>query len=116
FTVNTRASWGARGAKEPPSIASSGLKLAVVHHTASTNAYSASQVPSILRSMQAFHMDGNGWNDIGYNFLVDRFGNVWEGRGGGVDKAVIGAHAGGFNTGSVGVSVIGNFESTAATS
>lgn len=116
FTVNTRASWGARGAKEPPSIASAGLRLAVVHHTASTNAYSASQVPSILRSMQAFHMDGNGWNDIGYNFLVDRFGNVWEGRGGGIDNAVIGAHAGGFNTSSVGVSVIGNFSSTAAPS
>ena len=83
--------------------------MAVVHHTASSNDYAASQVPAILRSMQAFHMDTNGWSDIAYNFLVDRFGTIWEGRGGGMGNAVIGAHAMGFNTGSVGVSVIGNF-------
>ena len=47
-------------------------------------------------------MKGNGWNDIGYNFLVDRFGTIYEGRFGGVDRNVIGAHALGFNTGSVG--------------
>jgi hypothetical protein len=59
--------------------------------------------------MQAYHMDTRGWSDIAYNFLVDRFGTIWEGRGGGMTNAVIGAHAMGFNTGSVGVSVIGNF-------
>ena len=109
FGVETRNSWGARPAKNTPSVASGGLKLAVVHHTASSSAYSSAQVPAILRSMQAFHMDGQGWSDIGYNFLVDKYGRIWEGRGGGITKPVVGAHAAGFNTGSVGVSVIGNY-------
>lgn len=105
--VRSRSTWGARPAISTSTTTS--LGLAVVHHTASTNNYTAAQVPGILRSTQAYHMDGRGWSDIAYNFLVDRFGSVWEGRGGGIDRAVIGAHAAGFNTGSVGVSVIGNF-------
>ena len=115
FGINSRASWGARAPKSTPSIASS-LKLAVVHHTASSNNYSSSQVPGILRSIQAFHMDGNGWDDIGYNFLVDKYGGLWEGRAGGTARNVVGAHAGGFNTGSVGVSVLGNYTSASPSS
>ncbi len=106
FAVQPRSAWNVR---TTTTSSASSLKMAVVHHTATTNAYSASQVPSILRSMQAYHMDTRGWSDIAYNFLVDRFGTIWEGRGGGMNNAVIGAHAMGFNTGSVGVSVIGNF-------
>ena len=58
-------------------------------------------------------MQSNGWNDIGYNFLVDPFGQIFEGRGGGMTRNVIGAHAEGFNTGSVGVAVLGSYGSTA---
>jgi hypothetical protein len=81
----------------------------VLHHTAGENGYSRAQVPGIIRGDFAFHLS-RGWNDIGYNFLVDRFGRVWEGRGGGVDRPILGAHTGGFNTDTFAVSVIGNLD------
>jgi hypothetical protein len=87
------------------------IRLAIVHHTAGANGYTAAQSPSIVRAIELYHVKGNGWNDIGYNFLVDRFGTVFEGRFGGVDRNVIGAHAEGFNTGSVGVAVMGEYSS-----
>src|SRR5262249_5646975 len=89
------------------------LKLAVVHHTAGTNDYTPEESAAIVRGIEVYHVKGNGWNDIGYNFLVDRYGTVYEGRGGGITRNVIGAHALGFNNGTVGVSLIGNFQSTA---
>jgi flagellar hook assembly protein FlgD len=91
------------------------LKLAVVHHTAGTNTYTRAQAAAIVRGIEVYHVEGNGWNDIGYNFLVDRFGTIYEGRGGGIDKNVIGAHALGFNAGTVGVALIGNFTSSTPT-
>ncbi|MGH9261005.1 MAG: FG-GAP-like repeat-containing protein, partial [Acidimicrobiales bacterium] len=85
------------------------------HHTAGTNAYGPADVPALLRGVQAYHMDANGWNDIGYNFAVDRFGRVWEARAGGETNAVVGGHARGFNTGSTGVTVLGNFDAVEPT-
>jgi hypothetical protein len=95
-----------------PSFAAT-LRIALVHHTAGANGYSAAQAPAIVRAIQLYHVKGNGWNDIGYNFLVDRFGTVYEGRYGGIERNVVGAHAEGFNTGSVGVAVIGEYSSLA---
>jgi hypothetical protein len=89
------------------------LRMAHVHHTAGTNAYTRAQAPAVVRAIQLYHVKGNGWNDIGYNALVDRFGTVYEGRFGGIDRNVIGAHAGGFNTGSFGVAVLGDFRTVA---
>ena len=89
------------------------LKLALVHHTAGTNDYTPAQSEAIVRGIELYHVQGNGWNDIGYNFLVDRFGTIYEGRAGGITRDVIGAHSQGFNTGTVGISLIGNFQSTA---
>ena len=70
--------------------------------------------PKILRAIYAYHVKGNGWSDIGYNFLVDRFGRLWEGRYGGMDRAVVGAHTGGFNVDTFAVSAIGNYDKAAA--
>jgi N-acetylmuramoyl-L-alanine amidase len=114
--IISRLAWGANEAirRAPPQYAPS-LQLALVHHTAGTNSYSASQSAAIVRGIEVYHVKGNGWNDIGYNFLVDKYGQVFEGRFGGVDKNVVGAHAEGFNTGSVGVALLGTYSVTAPT-
>jgi N-acetylmuramoyl-L-alanine amidase-like protein len=109
----TRLSWGANESirRAPPSYASS-VQFALVHHTAGSNSYTAAQSAAIVRGIEVYHVKGNGWNDIGYNFLVDKYGQVFEGRFGGVDKNVIGAHAEGFNTGSTGIALLGTYGST----
>jgi N-acetylmuramoyl-L-alanine amidase len=88
------------------------IKAAFVHHTADPEEsdYTSAEVPGIIRGIYDFHTLVNGWADIGYNFLVDRFGRVFEGRWGGMDKPVIGAHTLGFNTDSVGIAVLGDYE------
>ncbi len=105
----TRAGWGADESlrREDPVYAT--VKMAFVHHTAGGNTYTAEQAPGIVRGIYTYHVLGLGWNDIGYNFLVDRYGTVYVGRYGGPARGVVGAHAYGFNTGSTGVSVMGTF-------
>ena len=112
--IITRTAWRANEAirRAQPSYART-MQFGVVHHTAGSNNYTTSQSAAIVRGIELYHVKGNGWNDIGYNFLVDKYGQVFEGRYGGVDKNVIGAHAGGFNTGSFGVALIGTYQSAA---
>jgi hypothetical protein len=86
------------------------VAFAVVHHTAGANGYSRAQSAAIVRAIQAYHVKGNGWDDVGYNFLVDKYGQVFEGRSGGIDRNVIGAHAQGFNTGSTGIAILGSYQ------
>jgi flagellar hook assembly protein FlgD len=108
--IVSRAGWGANEeiVRAKPTYAPA-VRLLVIHHTAGTNAYTPAQSAAIVRGIQVYHVEGNGWNDIGYNYLVDRFGTVYEGRGGGADRNVIGAHAEGFNSGTAGIALIGNF-------
>jgi N-acetylmuramoyl-L-alanine amidase len=96
--------------RHPPRYAD-GIHYAVIHHTAGTSSYTRAQSAAIVRGIELYHVKGNGWWDIGYNFLVDKYGQVFEGRYGGVDRPVIGAHALGFNIGSVGISLIGDYSS-----
>jgi hypothetical protein len=114
--IRSRAAWGADETMRTgsPSYASS-LYAVTVHHTASSNSYEPEDVPGIMRSFYAYHTQSRGWSDIGYNVIVDKYGTAWEGRAGGLDKPVIGAHAGGFNTGTVGVSIIGTYDSVQPT-
>jgi hypothetical protein len=109
--VISRAQWGARGQVCAPDVARS-LVGAVVHHTAGSNAYtSVAAAMQQIRNDQAYHIDGRGWCDLGYNFIVDKWGNIYEGRANSLSQAVIGVHAGGFNTGTVGVAMLGTYSS-----
>src|SRR5438067_2512556 len=115
--ILTRADWGADESirRGSPSYSST-VKVGFVHHTDTANSYSMSQVPAMIRSIYAYHVQSNGWSDIGYNYLVDRFGRIWEGRYGGITKAVIGAHTGGFNYDTFAASLIGSFGTAAPSS
>jgi hypothetical protein len=112
--ILTRADWGADESirRGSPSYNKT-VKVGFVHHTDTANAYSQAEVPAMLRSIYAYHVKSNGWSDIGYNYLLDRFGRIWEGRFGGINAAVVGAHTGGFNTDSFGASLLGNYTTVA---
>jgi hypothetical protein len=115
--IYSRAQWGADESLRDPAGPSYGaVRAAFVHHTAGGNSYTSSDVPGIIRGIYAYHVNGQGWSDIGYNFLVDRFGRTWEGRYGGVTRPVIGAHAYGVNSYTFGVSVLGNYDIAAVPS
>ena len=89
------------------------VDMAFVHHTETGNDYSPEESPGIVLAIARYHRDTNGWSDIGYNFLVDQYGTIFEGRYGGIDKAVIGAQAQGYNSFSTGISCIGGFMTAA---
>ncbi len=115
-TILRRRDWGANEKLRDATPKITGaIQAGFVHHTAGSNNYSASDVPKILRGTYAYHVKGRGWSDLGYNFLVDKFGRIWEGRAGGVDRTVLGAHTGGFNADTFGVAAMGNFETASPT-
>ena len=87
------------------------VRMAFVHHTENPNGYAPGEVPAMLRAIFVFHRYVNGWNDIGYNFVIDLYGRIFEARAGGIDEPVVGAHAGGYNLVSTGVAVLGSFTS-----
>ncbi|HZF91110.1 peptidoglycan recognition protein family protein [Streptomyces sp.] len=116
--IVSRAGWGADESisTEPPVYVPDGkIKAVVVHHTADSNNYTCAQAPSVIRAVYAYHVKQLGWRDIGYNFLADKCGTLYEGRKGGVDRAVMGAHTYGFNSQTTGIAVLGTHTSTTPT-
>ena len=113
--VTTRAEWGANPSymSWDPDYEDAGH--VVVHHTAGTNNYSAGQSASIVRGIYYYHAVTLDWGDIGYNFLIDKYGTVFEGRSGSVaapaGEMSVGAHARGVNTGTMGLSMMGDYSS-----
>jgi hypothetical protein len=112
-SIISRAGWGANESWRRGTPSYRTPVAAVLHHTATTNSYTQAEAAAQVRNMYYWHTNGNGWNDLGYNFVVDRFGRIYEGRAGGVTQGVIGAHAGGWNTGTFGVAIMGHHNQVA---
>ncbi|MBW3662024.1 MAG: cell wall-binding repeat-containing protein [Actinobacteria bacterium] len=114
--ILSRASWGANeDIRKYVPLYAGDARFAVVHHTAGSNSYSREEADDVVRAIYSYHVESRGWDDIAYNFLIDRYGTIYEGRSGGITEAVIGAHAAGWNEGSFGVAVMGDFTSTEPT-
>jgi hypothetical protein len=109
--IDPRAGWG--GDSVPPRSGPSygDVQMAFVHHTVSAVDYAPEESAGIILGIARYHRDSNGWNDIGYNFLVDRYGVIFEGRAGGVEAAIVGAQAQGYNSHSTGIACLGTFTS-----
>lgn len=118
--VTTRAEWGANESYMTWSPAYAEADHVVVHHTAGTNSYTAAQSASIVNGIYYYHAVTLGWGDIGYNFLVSKYGQVFEGRSGSLASApgrmVVGGHALGVNNGTMGISMMGDFTSISPSS
>jgi hypothetical protein len=109
--IYSRKQWGAdERIRGKSSLHYGDVHAGFVHHTVNANDYTRAEVPGLLRSIYAYHVKSRGWSDIGYNYLVDRFGRIWEGRYGGVDRPVVGAHTLGYNDDSFAMSAIGNYQ------
>ncbi|HWL36017.1 MAG TPA: N-acetylmuramoyl-L-alanine amidase [Frankiaceae bacterium] len=108
--VVTRPGWGANEGWRSGGVSYMTPKALVVHHTVTRNDYTAAEAPGLIRAVYAYHTKSRGWDDIGYNILVDRFGTVYEGRYGGFQRGVIGTHTAGFNSQTLGISLLGNYD------
>jgi len=113
--IISRAAWGAQPYRCGLPQYAGPLLFAVVHHTVDSNDYTPDESATLVRNIQAYHQDTLGYCDIAYNFLVDRFGQIFEGHDGGINNVVLGAHTGGFNSHSTGVAVIGTFTDASTT-
>jgi hypothetical protein len=114
FPYVPREDWGASQCVPRSSPDYGEVKAVHVHHTVSLNDYTAAEAPQVVLAICRYHRNSNGWNDIGYNALVDKYGTLYEGRAGGLDQAVIGAQAQGFNSQTAGIANIGDYTSVAA--
>ncbi|MFC9242936.1 N-acetylmuramoyl-L-alanine amidase [Streptomyces sp. NPDC057136] len=114
--VIPRSGWNAdESLVKDPATYTTDTKVVFAHHTAGTNDYTCDQSPDIIRAIFLYHVQSQGWNDIGYHFLVDKCGTAFEGRAGGIDKPVLGAQTYGFNTDTSGIAVLGNYNDALST-
>jgi hypothetical protein len=113
--IITRAEWGGDAVPPRGAPAYGEVQLAFVHHTVTATDYGPEDSAAMVVAITRYHRDTNGWNDVGYNFLVDRYGQIFEGRAGGADQAIVGAQAQGWNSVSTGIACLGTFTDVAQT-
>jgi N-acetylmuramoyl-L-alanine amidase len=85
------------------------MATAIVHHTVNSNSYGPGDSVGMIRGIWAYHVQSLGYCDIAYNFIIDNYGTPFEGRMGGIDQPVIGAHSLNFNRGTTGIAMLGTF-------
>ncbi|NLU75487.1 N-acetylmuramoyl-L-alanine amidase [Streptomyces sp. HNM0575] len=108
--IVARRSWNAdEGMVREKASTMRNVRAVFVHHTSQPNDYECKDVPRLLRQLEAEHVE-RGWDDLGYNFVVDHCGTIYEGRAGARDHSVEGAHTKGFNAGTIGVAAVGTFD------
>ncbi|HEX8205228.1 MAG TPA: peptidoglycan recognition protein, partial [Solirubrobacteraceae bacterium] len=106
-----RSEWEGDGQCTPRDAPTHGeVRMAFVHHTVTANDYGPEDSASMVLGVCRYHRNSNGWDDVGYNFLVDKYGTIFEGRAGGIDQAIVGAQAQGYNSVSTGVANLGTYE------
>jgi hypothetical protein len=114
--IISRAEWGGDTQCKPRDTPSLGtVQMAFVHHTVNANDYGPGDSAAMVLGICRFHRNSNGWDDVGYNFFVDKYGQIFEGRAGGIDQPVVGAQAQGWNAQSTGVANLGTYSSVAQT-
>jgi len=113
--IVTRAGWGADESWRLRRPTYAKVRMAFIHHTAGTTDYTPEQAPAIVRAVYYYHTQVLGWSDIGYNFLIDRYGTIYQGRRGSMQRGVIGAQTLGFNSHSTGISLMGTFDTSQPT-
>ncbi len=109
-SIVSRSAWGASDCTPRRTAGYGQIKAMLVHHTVNANTYSRAQAPALVLAICRYHRNSNGWDDVGYNFLVDRFGTIYEGRAGGVERPVIGSQAAGHNSSTTSISNIGTYD------
>ncbi len=114
--VVARKEWGADASSGEWTPEYRHAPFVVVHHTAGTNHYTCAQSADIVRGIYSYHALSLGWGDIGYNILVDKCGNAFEGRYGTLaspaGSMVVAGHSYGFNSGTMGIALLGEYTST----
>lgn len=105
--IRPRSAWTDAAPVSP--LEAEDVRFLIVHHTASSTQHEPEKVDGILRGIRSFHVEGRGWSDIAYNFLIDRYGVVWEGRAGSLDEPVAGDATGGNQGFTQLVCLIGDF-------
>ena len=109
-SIITRSGWGANESQRCRNATyDNSLAAATVHHTAGSNNYTREASAGLVRGIFTYHARTLGWCDVGYNVLVDKYGQAFEGRHGGLSRNVQGAHAGGFNGNTWGISMMGDY-------